>query len=184
MTRRVLDTDPSRRIYGVLLRCYPLHMRKRFGEQMYQLFVDTWREGKRRGRWFLASRMWMRAVYDAVYNGIACRHDGRRPAPPSERPGRFDGITQDVRYAWRSLYRNPRFALVAVATFAVGIGANAAIFSVVDGVLLRPLPYPESDRLVRVWSVDVETGDRFQESTFDEVVALRDRNRTSRSDSG
>src|SRR5690348_10615773 len=55
---------------------------------------------------------------------------------------------QDVRYGVRSLRRNPGFALAIIVTMALGIGANTAIFSVVNGVLLRPLPYTDGDKLV------------------------------------
>ena len=58
----------------------------------------------------------------------------------------------DLKYAWRQLLKNPGFAFVAIFTLALGVGATTAVFSVVNAVLLRPLPYPESDRLVRLYS--------------------------------
>ena len=58
----------------------------------------------------------------------------------------------DLRLAWRSLWRSPSFTVVAVLTLALGIGANTTLFSVLRGVLLRPLPYPEADRLAVIWN--------------------------------
>ncbi|HXQ79727.1 MAG TPA: ABC transporter permease, partial [Opitutaceae bacterium] len=59
-------------------------------------------------------------------------------------------LLQDLKFGIRALWKSPGFAIVALLTIAIGIGANAAIFSYVDGVLLRPIPYPNVDRMVRV----------------------------------
>lgn len=70
----------------------------------------------------------------------------------------MDEFRQDVVYAARRLRTSKLFAITAIVTLALGIGANTAIFSMVRGVLLRPLPFPEPDQLYRVWSANTQTG--------------------------
>ena len=66
----------------------------------------------------------------------------------------MNSLLQEVRLAVRSLVKRPGFALVAILTLALGIGASTAIFSVLDAVLLRPLPYPNQERIVELRELD------------------------------
>ncbi len=70
------------------------------------------------------------------------------PPPPGAASSSIVGLIQDVRYAWRLVRRQPGFAILVVATMALGIGATTTLFSAAYGVLMRPLPWPDADRLV------------------------------------
>ena len=82
-------------------------------------------------------------------------------------------VAQDVRFGVRQLRRSPGFALMAVLTLALGIGANSAIFSVLDGVLLRPAPFPDIDRLVMVWETDRNSGTTREPASVPDYLNLR-----------
>ncbi|HEV2962381.1 MAG TPA: ABC transporter permease [Candidatus Angelobacter sp.] len=73
-------------------------------------------------------------------------------------PSFLDHLQQDIRYGIRSMAKRPSFMLVVVLTLALGIGVNTAVFSLVNGILLQPLPFAEPDRLVSVWNHDVPAG--------------------------
>ncbi len=87
-------------------------------------------------------------------------------------------MVNDLRYAFRSLKRSPGFAVVAVVTLALGIGANTAIFSVLNGVLLKPLPFDEADRLVLVSMTRPAFGEYRRPFSYPDFADLQERSRS------
>jgi putative ABC transport system permease protein len=82
-------------------------------------------------------------------------------------------VWQDVRYGWRGLRRNPLFTLTAAITLALGIGVNTAMFSVVNGVMLRPLPYHDAGRLLLLWTDDIKRGLHFENTAYSTILDWR-----------
>src|SRR5207237_7072692 len=84
----------------------------------------------------------------------------------------------DLKYALRMLVKTPAFTVIAILTLALGIGANSAIFSVIDSVLLRPLPFPNPNQLVAVWSQMVRENSEKETESVPDYVDLRDQSQT------
>jgi putative ABC transport system permease protein len=121
------------RLYELFLRLYPASFRAEYGPELCRLYAT-----RRRNVTSPLSRLGL-FLQDAL--------DVLRHAPAAH----LDILSQDLRYTARTLARSPVFALTAIAVTALGIGANTAVFSVTDHVLLRPLPYADSNRLVKLW---------------------------------
>lgn len=140
------------RLYRFLLRMLPRAFREAYGEEMAALFERQRREaGGRAGR--LAYDVL--AVRDLLAQSLSLRVPTGRPRPfsrwPGKRSSRLDAVGRDLRQAARSLRSAPAFTGLAVLILGSGIGATTAVYGVVRAVLLRPLPYPEPERLVRVF---------------------------------
>ncbi len=143
------------RVYHRLITLLPPDFRQRHAVEMDEI-ADALTEGS--GRWSRTA-IWLRIYVDVVLEAI-CLRVVRPGPPPAHRPGlprrgagssRLDGVLQDGRFAARSLARRPAFASVTVLILALGIGSSTTIFSVVNGVLLRPLPYHAADRIGILW---------------------------------
>jgi putative ABC transport system permease protein len=88
----------------------------------------------------------------------------------------FESLRQDIRFGARGLRARPGFTIVVLLTLALGVGANAAIFSVVDSVLLRPLPFAEPSRLVHLWETYESNVDNRSEASYPDYLDWRARN--------
>lgn len=96
----------------------------------------------------------------------------------------FDVMTQDLSFTFRTLRRDPAFTIVAVLILALGIGANVAVFSVVNTILLRPLPFPDSQQLVRIVEKDPAAGESSKTYTADATQDYQQQNHSFQSVSG
>lgn len=162
-------TSMSDRIFRALLRAFPAEFRWRFGKEMEQGFREDRKEIDRGKRSELIM-FWGRTVLDIIATA------------PGEH---LEILKKDTAYGLRSMRKNWGFTLVAVLALALGVGANTAIFSVVNSVLLRPLPYPNPESLVVIkeWSTrgpgQVTPANfldwREQNKAFEEMAALSSR---------
>lgn len=148
------------RVFRALLHLYPASFRERFGDEMLEFYRERRDEQRQRHGGRIPLRLWAHLTRDLLIAAPlqhvhALRHASAREFPwaspdypPETRP--MEVFSQDIRFALRSLVRQPAFAMVAALTLALGIGATTSIFSVVEAVVLRPLPWPDADRLVQI----------------------------------
>lgn len=149
----------AKQAYRVLLKVYPRAFLARHGEEMEATFLTLLEcEGRRRG---LLGKVdaWVSGCLDALSEGARQRFR-RSPGPagggrPPDNPIPTKGVGEmigavfgDIRLTVRSLLRKPLFALTVILSLAIGIGANASVFTLVDGLLLKPLPYDRPEELV------------------------------------
>ena len=174
-----------RALYRLLLFACPADVRRAYGREMEALFLECLRvEEARRGTWgramaFATGMLDLlgfagRAHWDRWVAGSVPRNHGERPM----KSRRTAVLIHDIRGAFRLMRGQPLLSAAIVVMLALGIGATTAIFSVVYGVLLKPLPFPEPDRLVQVLGSRPDPGWNRLSLTEANFWDLHDQNRT------
>ena len=153
---RLPSLNGGERLYRALLHLYPTPFRRAFGQELVEAFRDQRRDARSRGR--SAWAFWADVLGDLATQALAERgaslwRAARRIRGINDEDSVMASVPQalrplELRLALRRLARAPSFTITTVLVLAIGIGATTAVFSVVNGVLLRPLPYRAPDRLV------------------------------------
>jgi predicted permease len=172
----------ARAVHRLALRAYPRSFQGEFAEELDRIFSERLHAAARGSK----SRMAALACYqiaDALASGVAerTRMAAERWAWPrhfaAKHPGSkvmtLDSVRNDLRFALRQCARTPLFAALTVASLALGIGANSAMFGVVRGVLLRPLPYNDPSSLVMIWSDNTKAGEEANPVSPANIEAFR-----------
>lgn len=157
---------------GLLERVLPTSVRTELLGDLDELYA--WKR-EMEGR--PAADAWYRRQAMAfAWRAVAQRKQMAGPnGSEGRRPVKMDVLAQDVRLALRAIRRRPGFALISILTLALGIGANTAVFSAVNGVLLRDLPYDSPDRIVRVFGYNVREGMEFGTISYPNFEDWRER---------
>jgi len=134
------------RLYGVLLRAYPSSFRDRFGAGMRYAFACDREIARSRG-WRDYARFWLLTIVDTIRSGFAERSESK-PHRSREKTPMRSWLVVDWRDGWRSLRATPAITALAVLSLGLGIGANSALFSIYNGLMLRSLPVADAKRLV------------------------------------
>src|SRR5260370_34639797 len=139
-----------RALLVLLMRIFPADFRRTFGADMLAAFDDRWHE---RAGWRLAAGTIADLFRSAALLRLAAlRQAGHGNQNRSKKgDGLMIALVQDLRFAFRMLWRGPVFTAVVVTVLAIGVGANSAIFSLLDAALFRPLPFTQPDQLVMLW---------------------------------
>ncbi|MCI0436507.1 MAG: ABC transporter permease [Gemmatimonadetes bacterium] len=151
------------RAYRRLLGLLPRGFREEFGDEMCEVVEEQWREFRAGAGPAARVRFWVRQSMAVLRQAVTLRME-RVPLgtgnPHPLRSGPMDGLLKDARHAIRSFRRHPGFAAITILTLALGIGATTTVFSAIHAVLFRPLPYEDADRVMVVFDVNAETGER------------------------